>query len=81
MGLKFWKQEPLTKPFPEKIARRVSKMATGDLLPWAEQALSETNRSLSAYQSSGDKIHLSDALLGAEAVNALVSELNSRTMV
>jgi len=81
MGLKFWERKPLEKPFPEKIARRVAKLATRDLITWAEQALSETNRSLSAYQKSGDKIHLEDALLGAEAVNALVSELHSRTMI
>ena len=81
MGLKFWKKEPFIKPFPEKLAKRVSKIPTADLAGWTEQALSETNRSLSAYQKYGDKMYLADALMGAEAVNALVSELHQRTVV
>ena len=81
MGLKFWKKEPFIKPFPEKLAKRVSKIPTADLAGWTEQALSETNRCLSSYQKYGDKIYLTDALMGAEAVNALVSELHQRTVV
>jgi len=82
MGLAFWrKPEPLTKPFPEKLANRVSKIATPDLSSWIDQALSETSRSMSSYASSGDKLHLDEALIGAEAVNALVSELHARFMV
>lgn len=79
--LKFKQKRPLEKPFPEKLARRVSKVPTADLLTWAEQALSETNRSLYAFQSSGNEVHISDALMGAEAANALISEYTRRTMV
>jgi chloramphenicol 3-O-phosphotransferase len=81
MGLKFWERKPLEKPFSEKLSRRVSKIPTADLSMWIEQALSETNRSMSAYLSSGNNIHLDDALVGAEAINALVSELHRRTVV
>jgi len=82
MGLIFWrKPQPVTKPFPEKLANRVSKIPTADLSLWIDQALSETSRTMSNYASSGDKLHLDEALIGAEAVNALVSELHKRFMV
>ena len=82
MGLAFWrKPKPEPKPFPEKLANRVSRIATADLSSWVDQALSETSRSISSYESSGDILHLKEALIGAEAVNALVSELHSRSVV
>lgn len=81
MGLKFWERKPLEKPFPEKLARRVSKLSTADLLLWAEQSLSETNRNFSLLQSSGNDQYISDLLMGAEALNALISEYKRRLMV
>lgn len=75
------KRKPLEKPFPEKLANRVSKIATADLTSWIEQALSETSRSLSAYAKSGDKQHLEEMLMGAEALNCVVSELHNRIVV
>ena len=74
-------KEPWNKPFPEKIAVRVSKVPTADLVLWIDQAISETNRSLSSYQRSGDKIHLDDMLVGGEAINALTSELHKRSVL
>jgi hypothetical protein len=74
----FWRKKTIEKNFSEKVARRVSKIPTADLPGWIEQSLYETNRTLSTYQASGDSMHLNDLLLGAEAVNALISELYNR---
>lgn len=73
--------EPWVKPFPEKLANRVSKIATADLIMWIDQAMSETNRSVSVYQRSNEPVELDNMLIGAEAINALVSELHRRTVV
>jgi len=75
------KKEPWVKPFPEKLANRVSKIATPDLITWIDQALSETNRCVSNYHRSGETSSIDDMLVGAEAINALVSELRRRTVV
>jgi len=75
------KTEPWVKPFPEKLANRVSKIATADLTMWLDQAMSETNRSISNYQRSNEPLELENMLVGAEAINALVSELHRRTVV
>ena len=77
----FKKKEPWNKPFPEKLAKRVSKIATPDLLTWVEQALSETSRSVYRYQTNSDEAHLEEMLLGAEAINCLVSEFYRRTVL
>lgn len=78
----FWKKkEPWVKPFPEKLANRVSKIATADLILWIDQAMSETNRCISSYQRSHELSDIEDMLVGAEAINALVSELHRRSVV
>jgi hypothetical protein len=83
MGLKFWaKKENWDKPFSEKVAKRISKIATPDLTMWLEQAISETNRALSNYQkNTSDVISLQDLTLGAEAIHALAAEINKRSMI
>lgn len=77
----FKKKEPWDKPFSEKLAKRVSKIATADLLSWTEQALSETNRCISKYQANNDAVYLEEMLLGAEAIHCLVSEFHKRTVL
>ena len=69
------------KPFSEKVAKRVSRIATGELNAWSEQALSELNRCLSGYQRTQDDIYLREALMGAEALHAVVNEIYNRTVV
>jgi hypothetical protein len=81
MELKFWKKVVVEKNFPERMSKRASKLATPDLPLWLEQSLSETNRSLTAYQKSGDHTHLHDLLMAAEVVNCLASELYNRSML
>jgi hypothetical protein len=83
MGLKFWvKKENWDKPFSEKVAKRVAKLATADLYLWTEQAISETNRALSRYQKNpNDVVSLQDLTLGSEAIHALACEINKRSML
>lgn len=69
------------KPFSERLTRRVSKIATTDLASWAEQSLNEINRCLSKFESTREKFFLDEALTGAEALHAVVSELHKRNSI
>lgn len=70
------KVEP--KAFSEKIAKRVSKIPTGELEMWTDQTLYEVGRCLSGYQKNRSKVYLEEALNGAEALHAVVNELYNR---
>ncbi len=71
-------KESWDKPFSEKLAKRVAKIPTGELEMWADQALYELGRCLSGYSKSREKIYLEEGLNGAEALHAVVHELNAR---
>jgi hypothetical protein len=75
------KKENWDKPFSEKVAKRISKIPSADLTLWFEQAMSETNRTLSIYIKQPDKIYLNDLLLGAEAIHAIAYEIKKRNML
>lgn len=66
------------KPFSEKIAKRVSRIPTGELAMWAEQAMSELGRCLSSYERTRDQLYLEEALNGAEAMHAVIDEYHRR---
>lgn len=66
------------KPFSEKVAKRVSRIPTGELEMWTDQAIYELGRCLSNYQKSRDKFYLNEAQTGAEALHAVVEELHKR---
>ena len=72
-------KETWDKPFSEKVARRVSKIATAELEVWIEQANYEVGRCMSLYARNREKSFLDEALLGAEALHAVVHELHKRT--
>lgn len=74
----FKKKAEWTKPFSEKLSKRVSRIPTGELEMWADQALYEIGRCLSGYAKSRDKYYLEEGLNGAEALHAVVNELNAR---
>ena len=76
--MSFFKKEAWTKPFPEKVARRVSKIPTGELEMWADQAITEIGRCLSGYTKNRDNVYLDEALKGAEALHAVVDQLHTR---
>lgn len=72
------KIENWNKPFSERVAKRVSRIPTGELILWADQSLSDLGRCLSNYEKGKDRIYLEEALLGAEAIHAVVDELYNR---
>lgn len=69
---------PWAKPFSEKVAKRVSRIPTGELESWAEQSLTEIGRCLSKYAKAREQVYLDEALNGAEAMHAVINELHSR---
>ena len=69
------------KPFSEKVAKRVSKIPTPELMLWADQAVTELNRCLSGMQRSDDDVYIREALIGAEALHAVVNEYYNRTVL
>lgn len=78
--MRFFKsKEPWNKPFSEKVAKRVSKIATAELEVWIEQATYEVGRCMSLYSRNRDQSFLEEALLGAEALHAVVDQLHKRT--
>ena len=73
-----WNKKSWDKPFSEKIARRVSKIPTGELSMWAEQSLYELGRCLTMYERNRDEASIKALSDGAEAFHAVVHELNKR---
>lgn len=73
-----FKKKTWNKPFSEKIAKRVSKIPTGDLSTWAEQSLYELGRCLSSYERHRTPESIKELADGAEAFHAVVHELNKR---
>jgi hypothetical protein len=67
------------KPFSEKVSKRVAKIPTAELEMWIEQSIYEVGRCMSAYGKNREQVYLDEALLGAEALHAVVDELNRRS--
>ena len=74
----FKKKEPWIKPFSEKVAKRVVKIPTAELEMWIDQSVYEVGRCMSLYSKSRETTYLEEALLGAEALHAVVDELKQR---
>ena len=74
----FKKKEPWVKPFPKKIASRVSKMSTGDLSLWADTTGLSLGKYLREYESTRNIIYLVESLTHAEVLHALVDEYYNR---
>jgi hypothetical protein len=74
----FKKKTLWVKPFSEKVAKRVSRIPTGELEMWTDQAIYELGRCLSSYQKSREQVYLDEALNGAEALHAVVDEMHKR---
>ena len=71
-------KEPWTKPFTPEVAKRVSRIPTGELEMWTDQAIYELGRCLSGWQKSRSDVYLEEARKGAEALHAVVEELFKR---
>lgn len=76
--MSFFNKKPWIKPFPEKIAKRVSRIPTGELEMWVDQSLTDIGKCLSLYGKSRDVVYLEEALKGAEAMHAVVDALYNR---
>lgn len=74
----FKKKEVWVKPFSEKVTKRVKKIPTGELSMWVDQAMFDLGRCLNQYEKTRDINYLNEALLGAEAIHAVVDEIHSR---
>jgi len=68
------------KPFSEKVSKRVAKIPTTELEMWIDQSIYEVGRCMSNYGKSREKVYLDEALLGAEALHAVVDELKNRSV-
>jgi hypothetical protein len=73
---KYW-----DKPFSDKIAKRVTKIPTGELEVWIDQSIYEMGRCLSGYQKTRENFYLNEARQGAEALHAVVEELYKRMTI
>lgn len=69
------------KPFPETLSKRVKKIPTAQLSPWAETCMNEINRCLIEFANSGSELYIKEALKGAEALHAVVDELHARSVI
>jgi hypothetical protein len=67
------------QPQPTKLEQRVSKIGTSELVSWAENSLYVIGKELTHFQKEHDQTMLDDALLGAEALTAIVKELMKRS--
>ena len=74
-----FKKSVVVKQFSEKITKRIARIPTADLEMWAENSLTEIGRCLSLYSKNRDELILDEALLGAEALHAVLNELKERT--
>lgn len=72
------KQETWAKPFSEKVSRRVSSIATSELDFWADNAISDIGRCLNLFNRTGQQNYLDEALVGAEALHAVVDAIHAR---
>ena len=61
-----------------KLQRRVSGIGTSDLVLWAENALYVIGKEITHYQRDKSEYALEEALLGAEALTAIIKELQNR---
>ena len=77
--VKFWKKKQTwDKPFSEKIAKRIARIPTGQLAMWADQSLYGIGVQIRAVETNASVEALTELLEGAEALYAVVYELNKR---
>ena len=60
------------------MEKRVSKIGTSDLIMWAENALYVIGKEITHHQRDKNEYSLDEALLGAEALTAIIKELQRR---
>lgn len=65
-------------PPPSRLQKRVARIATVELIPWAEQTMYVLGRTLRDYDRTGEAPALDQAVEAAEALQAVVRELQRR---
>lgn len=63
---------------PTKLEKRVSGIGTPDLIMWAENALYVIGKEITHHQRDKSEFALDEALMGAEALVAIIKELQKR---
>lgn len=65
-------------PQQSKLQKRVASISTNDLVGWAENALYVIGKEITHHQREKGPDALDEAKLGAEALLAIVEELQKR---
>jgi hypothetical protein len=72
----------MAAPTPEEIlarlAKRVKRMSTDDLMLWAETATAGMMRQLDDFRHSPDQAHLAEIRLAAVSMDAVCEEISIR---
>ena len=63
-----------------KLEKRISGIGTPDLIMWAENALFVIGKEITHHQRSKSEDALDEALLGADALVAIIKELQKRAV-
>jgi hypothetical protein len=74
----FGKKEKSTKVYSERLIKRVSKLPSGEIVFWADQAMSEIGRSIYAYDTTHEEVHINEAMEGLRVLEAIVMEIKYR---
>ena len=61
-----------------QVEKRIAKLPSDDLTKWADQALYGIGRNMSDWTKTVDPTYLDEAKLGAEALVAVMTELQKR---
>lgn len=64
---------------PTKLQKRVAGISTPDLVTWSENSLYIIGKEVTGWMRTKDEFHLDEALLGAEALVAVIQELKQRS--
>lgn len=75
-----WKRRPkISTTTDSRVAKRVARLATPDLYVWSETCVLNLGRSLSEHQKAAEGFTLQDAKENAQALLALVEEIERRS--
>lgn len=72
-------KKPWTKPFSQKIVKRIAISTTEELDGWVNMSIQDISRAMSAYHRTNAQTDLEDALLSAEVLHAIIDTLKTRT--
>jgi hypothetical protein len=72
------KSQPQVAAVPDNITRRVSRLSTGVLGEYVETSVSDAGRYARLYTSTDQDAYLDEAILNAQVVLALLTEMKNR---